>query len=88
MTAYQLVKVDHPLLHFIVDGGESVLDLPPARQDYFWELAAVTEVLEPLLPGLSGGAIIRSSKYSCSWCTGLQNKVCPRLRDSACWRSG
>ena len=21
-------------------------------------------------------------------CTGLPNKVCPRLRDSACWRSG
>ena len=23
-----------------------------------------------------------------SQCTGLPNKVCPRLRDSACWRSG
>ena len=56
MPAYQVVKVDHPLLDFVVDGGRAVLDLPPAHQDHFGELAAVAEVLEQLLPGLAGGA--------------------------------
>ena len=27
-------------------------------------------------------------RWPLCWCTGLSNKVCPRLRDSVCWHSG
>ena len=55
MHAYQVVKVDDPLLD-LVDRGGAVLHLPPAHQDHLGVLAAVAEVLEELLPGLAGGA--------------------------------